>query len=138
MKQEEVSKTSNPEMIAPTSADDYGQIEIDSFNYKPFIGTKTKINSVELKSDGAFLPYFDCETEVITESNGKPITVRKFLGLQKNNETGQIGWGETSKTGAFLKEMGVSKPKELIGKEVILITRVALKGEHKGKTFLAF
>lgn len=121
----------------PNSSANIGQIELPSFDCKPFIGKQVEINSVELKTDGIYEPYFYVETGVVTEFGGKPITATKMLGLQRDAND-KLGWGAETQTGLFLKSMNVNHPDELVGKKVILQNKLVTQGKNKGKTFLDF
>jgi len=103
-----------------------GQIELPSFDAKPFIGKKVLIGEVT-EHQGNFGYYVKVETEKVAEFGDKEIKASKIFGLQEDKE-GRIGWGADTKLGVYLAKSGVSHYKELVGKEVILITRLSKDG----------
>jgi len=119
------------------SIDNIGEIDLPSFDCKPYIGKVVEINTVELKTDGIYEPYFFVETLKVAEFGGKPVTATKMLGLQRDAK-GKLGWGAETQTGLFLKSMNVSHPTELVGKKVILQTKLVTQGKNKGKVFFDF
>lgn len=103
-----------------------GKVERTPIDITPFIGTKAKIEVVE-EHEGKFGFFLLIQTEVVkTIGEGeKAIRLRgsRSFGLIED-EKGNIGWeftdGKLSELGQFLKKMGVSHYRDLVGKEVIL------------------
>jgi len=103
-----------------------GQIELPSFDAKPFIGKKVKIAQVT-EHQGNYGYYVKVETDVVTKFGEKGITAAKIFGLQEDAK-GNIGWGADTKLGLYLAKWKVAHYKDLVGKEVILITRMSKDG----------
>ena len=109
-----------------------GMIDLPSFDCKPYIGKAVKIASVT-EHQGNFGYYVKVETEVVASFGDKEIRASKILGLQED-EDGKIGWGVDTKMGVYLARQKVGHYKELVGKSVILITKL----NKDGMEFLDF
>ena len=63
------------------------------------------------------------KTEIVATIEGGKNSIEmrgtKLFGLQEDSN-GNVGWGEGTKLGLYLKKMKVKTPQELKGKEVIL------------------
>ena len=103
-----------------------GQIELPSFDAKPFIGKKVKIAQVT-EHQGNFGYYVKVESDVVTKFGDKEIRASKIFGLQED-ETGKVGWGAETKLGLYLAKHKVAHYRSLVGIEVILITRMSKDG----------
>lgn len=113
-----------------------GKIDLPKFDPKPFIGKKVEIVSVK-EFEGNFGYYVkvtsDTVTTIQTKEGEKEVTASVLLGLQTDSE-GNIGWGEGTKTDAFLKKMKVKHYNDLLGKVVTIQTRT----DKDGNEFLTF
>lgn len=114
-----------------------GEIELPTVDVKQYIGKKTKIESVETH-EGNYGYYVKIEGEIleVAGTNDKPIEVKAsaILGLQTDSD-GVIGWGKDTKMSKFLKSMGVTHFKDLVGKEVIMQSNIS---KSSGTEFLTF
>jgi len=109
-----------------------GMIDLPSFDCKPYIGKEVKIALVT-EHQGNYGYYVKVETEEVADFGGKQITASKIFGLQED-ANGKIGWGQDTKLGVYLTKHKVSHYKELVGKQVILITKL----NKDGMEFLDF
>lgn len=103
-----------------------GEIDLPSFDAKPFIGKTVKIESVGTHQ-GNFGYYVKVETETVTKFGDTEIKASKIFGLQED-ANGKIGWGKETKLGVYLDRMKVKHYTELVGKKVILITKLSKEG----------
>jgi len=103
-----------------------GLIDLPSFDAKPYIGKKVKIAQVT-EHQGNFGYYVKVETDVVAEFGDKEIRASKIFGLQED-ANGKVGWGAETKLGVYLTKCKVAHYKELVGQEVILITRLNKDG----------
>jgi len=103
-----------------------GQIELPSFDAKPYIGKKVKIAQVS-EHQGNFGYYVKVESEVVAEFGEKEIRASKVFGLQED-ANGKVGWGVDTKLGLYLAKHKVAHYRDLVGIEVILITRMNKDG----------
>jgi len=116
-----------------------GQIELPTLDIKPYIGKAVKIMHVE-EHKGDFGYYIKIISEPVDTLPGKdkdsPIVVKatRVFGLQENDK-GEIGWGEQTQLGVYLKKMGVTHYRDLVGKEVICQSSTSKKD---GKDYLTF
>lgn len=117
-----------------------GGVDLPKLDLDPYIGKDAKIELVE-EFEGAYGPYVKISTSVIDtieKANKEKIQLRasKVLGLVRVEKDGKqvIGWGNESKTAAFLKAKGVSHYRELVGKHV----KVQTQTNKEGQTFLTF
>ena len=117
-----------------------GQIELPSIDISPHVGMKVEVASVK-EYEGNFGYYIRVETETIaileeTDKEGNKIELKasRMFGLQEDRD-GNIGWGEKTILGTFLKKMKVAHYKELVGKEVITTSVTSSKD---GKDYLSF
>jgi RNase P/RNase MRP subunit p29 len=116
-----------------------GQIELPSLDISPYVGMKVKVAAVE-EHEGNFGYYIKIVTETVatlteTDKEGKPIslTATRIFGLQTDKE-GQIGWGEKTQLGTFLKKKSVKHYKDLVGKEVVT---TSVTNSNDGKDYLS-
>ena len=134
-----------------TNVKDLKPINKVGMDFSEFEGMRVRIESINVehvksqyskKADGT-VPVLKVVTETITEvmasdSNEKQkITASELFNLTE--DAGELGWSTApqSKLNNFLIKMKVSRPDELIGKFVIVKTRV-VKGQFGDKTFLGF
>lgn len=115
-----------------------GQIELPSIDITPYIGKKVKIAKVE-EHKGNYGYYIKIITEpvdTIAKDKDNPIILKatKTLGLHEDSE-GNLGWGEKTALGLYLKKKEVNHYKELVGKEVILQSQTSSKDEKDYLTF---
>lgn len=118
-----------------------GQIELPSVNITPFLGMKTKIEKIE-EYEGNFGYYIKVISESLgvaadaKDKDGNPIDMRasRIFGLQQDADQ-NIGWGEKTVLGTFLKKMKVKHYNELVGKEVIT---QSVTSQKDGKDYISF
>ena len=117
-----------------------GQIELPSIDISPHVGKKVKVAEVK-EYEGNYGYYIRITTEIVAtleEKNkeGNPIELRacRMFGLQTDS-AGQIGWGERTMLGTFLKKKGVKHYKDLVGKEVVT---TSVTNKDDGKDYLSF
>lgn len=121
-----------------------GQIELPQFDPSPYIGIPVKIAEAKIY-EGRFGYMLKVTTEPIKDDKGKvvifkgknkevPLTASKLFGLQEDAK-GNIGWGEKTKLGVFLKKMGVTSYKDLVGKTVKLQSATKVDTEQEFLTF---
>lgn len=110
------------------------QIELPTLDISPYVGKMTKIASVE-EYQGRFGYFVKVETEALDTidfgGEQKPLTASKIFGLHQDKE-GNIGWGEDTKLGLFLKKMNAQHYNDLVGKEV----QVQKQTNKDGQEFL--
>lgn len=114
-----------------------GEIELPRLNLEPYIGRKSRIAEVKAYK-GKYGYVLKVSTEPLDEpttANGekRPLRASRLFGLYQNDK-GEIGWGEKTKTGIFMQKMKVKIPDELIGK---LVT-IQVQTNKDGLEFLAF
>lgn len=116
-----------------------GQIELPSIDISPYVGKKVKVAAVT-EYEGNFGYYIKIATETVatlteTDRDGNPISLvaTRIFGLQTDKD-GQIGWGEKTKLGLFLKKKGVKHYKDLVGKEVVT---TSVTNSDDGKDYLS-
>ena len=109
-----------------------GMIDLPTFDPKPYIGKKVKIANVT-EHQGSYGYYVKVETEAVAEFGDKQICASKIFGLQED-ANGKVGWGEDTRLGVYLAKHKVPHYKELVGHEVILITKL----NKEGMEFLDF
>jgi len=120
-----------------------GLIELPTLDITPYIGKKAKIENVRqyegkiTKKDGSKTYYLQVETEIIDtlgqDKNKIELRGSMIYGLYEDGE-GNLGWGENTKLGNFLKSKKAKNPAQLVGKEVILIPTT----NKQGRKFLGF
>jgi hypothetical protein len=118
-----------------------GVIELPTLNVDKYVGMKPKIAKIT-EHEGSFGFYIKIETEIvgveeeIKDDNGKPLEIKasRIFGLQQDSN-GNIGWGESTKLGMFLKKKGVSHYRDLVGHEVVVIS---VTSASDGKDYLSF
>ena len=114
-----------------------GEIDLPSFDVRPYIGKELKIEKVE-ELEGKYGFCVRISTEIVDtfkNAQGEDIEIRgsKIFGLFVDKDE-NIGWGDRTKLGRFLKKMGVTHYKKLLGKPVILQSKT---GED-GRDYLEF
>lgn len=109
-----------------------GMIDLPSFDAKPFIGKEVSIAKVT-EHQGNYGYYVKVESDVVAKFGDKDITASKIFGLQEDAK-GQIGWGKDTKLGVYLTKHKVEHYNDLVGKSVILITKL----NKDGMEFLDF
>lgn len=113
-------------------------VEIPKMDLKPYIGNESKINVVE-EHKGTFGYYIKVISETLGTFNDKPVTASRIFSLVevpiKDSDKKKIGWGTESKLAAFLKEHGVSHYKDLVGKDIVIVTTPV---DSEGNKYLSF
>lgn len=123
------------------NVDELKPIDMPVLDITPFIGKKVKIASVkveESRNPAITHPHLYVETEVVTKQGDKEVRASKILGLfaeKKADGTINVGWAKKGKTAAFLIAMNVMQPKDLVGKEVILLPQLSKDGTRRYLTF---
>lgn len=118
-----------------------GGVDLPRIDLDPYIGKDAKIELIE-EFEGAYGPYVRLSTAVIDkikkQSGSDVIELRasRVLGLVRVEKDGKsvVGWGNESKTAAFLKAKGASHYRELLGKSIKIQTQT----NKEGQTFLTF
>ena len=114
-----------------------GQIELPTLDISPYIGRKVKIAEVQ-EHEGNFGYYIKVISEVVDMVDGKDgkteLRATRIFGLQQDAED-NIGWGEKTKLGMFLKKMNVEHYRDLKDKE---ITCQSQTSSEDGKDYLTF
>jgi len=99
-----------------------GEIELVKFDIEPYLGKKVKIENVKtMKSQFGYCVKL--ETEKLgewedTKGDIKEVRANRIFSLQEDKE-GNIGWGEKTQLGLFLKKHKINSLDELKGLEVI-------------------
>lgn len=102
--------------------------DVIEFEPEEFVGVRTRIDRVEVRN-GDFGPYLYVATEPLPE-----IGVRATRLFNLKEKDGKIVWSKRGHLQAYLNRLGVSHPKDLVGKEVIV--QVEVKGDRKYLTFV--
>ena len=114
-----------------------GVIELPSLDITKNIGKKSFIESTETYK-GQYGYFLKVETDVIdtidTKDGKQDIKASRIFGLFED-KNGNIGWGENTTLGIYLKKMNVNHFNELIGKEVII---QSITNKTDGKDYLSF
>jgi len=117
-----------------------GQIELPSIDISPHVGKMMKVAEVK-EYEGNFGYYIRITTETVAEleekdKEGNKIMLKasRMFGLQENAD-GQIGWGEKTQLGTFLKKKKVAHYNDLIGVEVVT---TSVTNKNDGKDYLSF
>lgn len=117
-----------------------GQIDLPTLDISPYVGKMVKVASVT-EHEGNFGYYIKIETEVIAtldekDKDGNPIVLKasRIFGLQSNKE-GQIGWGEKTKLGVFLRKKKLKHYRDLVGVEVVT---TSITNENNERDYLSF
>jgi len=117
-----------------------GQIILPTIDISPYVGKKVKIAAVE-EYEGNFGYYIKIVSDPIAtleekNKDGKPIVLKasRMFGLQTDAQN-NIGWGEKTQLGVFLKKKGVKHYRELVGREVQVTSVTNSKDE---KDYLSF
>lgn len=113
-----------------------GQIELPKLDVTEYIGRRAKIESVT-EHEGQHGYYVKLVSEVIDSvgEGDKAFELRasKVLGLQTDGD-GNIGWGEGTKMGIFLKKNNLSHYKDAVGVEIVVQSTT----NKEGVSFLTF
>jgi hypothetical protein len=113
------------------------KIELPSIDMTQYIGKKSKIVSSNVY-EGEYGHYLKVESEVVDTIQLKDdlieLNASRIFSLFIDEE-GVVGWGDKTQLGMFLEKMKVSNPDELIGKDIIIQSRVSKKD---GKEYLTF
>jgi len=133
-------KTETQENLVDLGNKVIGQIELPQVDISPYVGKKVKIAKVQ-EYEGNFGYYIRAETEDIAtldvkNKDGQPIVIKasRMFSLQTDAQ-GQIGWGEKTKLGVFLKKKNVKHYRDLIGVEVVVIS---VTNKNDEKDYLSF
>lgn len=118
--------TENNEANTEVNLGVVGMIDLPSFDCKPYIGKIVKIAKIT-EHLGKFGYYVKLETEKVADFGDKEITATKIFGLYED-KNGKVGWGINTKLGIFLLRNQVAHYKELLGRTVILITKINKDG----------
>lgn len=114
-----------------------GQIELPSLDITPYIGRDAVIESVT-EHEGDFGFYVKFQTgviETIGEGENKiELRASKIIGLQQD-EDGNIGWGEKTKMGAWLKKNKLKHYRDAKGMKVKC---QSVTNSETGKDYLTF
>ena len=117
-----------------------GQIVLPTIDISPYVGKKVKIEKVE-EYEGNFGYYIKIVSETVAtldqkNKDGQAIVLKasRMFGLQ-TDEQNNIGWGEKTQLGVFLKKKGVKHYRELVGREVQITSVTNSKDE---KDYLSF
>ena len=117
-----------------------GQITLPSLDITPYVGKKVKVEKVE-EHEGNFGYFIKIVTEPVAtleqkDKDGNPIVLRasKIFGLQED-ENGNIGWGEKTKLGVFLRKKKVDHYRSLVGTEV---QTISVTNPDDEKDYLSF
>lgn len=114
------------------------EIELPQLDLSPYIGKKTKIETVT-ENKGEFGFYIKIQTEVIatlSDMRKEPLELRasRIFSLQEDKD-GNIGWGKDTNLGLFLKKYNVDHYKDLVGIDVIVQT---ITNKKQQRDFLSF
>jgi len=115
-----------------------GEIESTPIDVSKYIGKKAKIESFKIMKSvqkGKESHYLNVSTEPMGEHEGKPINASRNFGLKFDEKEGGLGWSSMGKLAIFLNELAVKDYKEIIGKEVTIITTDADANGQKWLTF---
>ena len=118
-----------------------GQIELPSIDITPYVGKKVKVAAVK-EYEGNFGFYIKVETETVavidsikdSEGNATVLKASRIFGLQ-SDANGNIGWGEKTKLGAFLKKKNAKHYRDLVGMEVVT---TSVTNSNDEKDYLSF
>ena len=132
--------TENQENLVVLGDKVVGQIELTSIDISPHVGKMVKIAEVK-EYEGNYGYYIRITSEVVAEldqkdKDGNKIVLRasRMFGLQEDAD-GQIGWGEKTLLGTFLKKKKVAHYKDLVGIEVVA---TSVTNKNDGKDYLSF
>ena len=107
-----------------------GEIDLPKIDVQQYVGKDVEIVTVQ-EHKGNFGYYIKVQTESVETIEGKDKTIEltgsRMFGLQEDLD-GNIGWGEDTKLGVFLKKMDVKHYNDLIGKVVKLQTKTSKDG----------
>lgn len=132
--------TENQENLVDLGDKVVGQIELPSIDISPYVGKMVKVAAVK-EYEGNYGYYIRITTETVAtldqkDKDGNPIVLKasRMFGLQTDAE-GQIGWGEKTLLGTFLKKKKVAHYKDLVGVEVVT---TSVTNKDDGKDYLSF
>ena len=119
-----------------------GEIILPSVDISPYIGKKIKIANIkEYEGNYGYYIRIESETiailpEVINPNTNKPVELKatRLFGLQTDKD-GNIGWGQKTKLGLFLKKKNLASYRDLVGVEVIT---TSVTNSDDGKDYLSF
>lgn len=130
MKQEEQTKKEDEKVNVELQ-----RVELPTIDYKEYIGKKSKIADVETLK-GTYGYYLKLTSSIIDVKQfgkeEKEIRATRIFGLFED-ENGNIGWGEETALGEYMKSKEVENPKALLGLEVTIQVK-----DKNGKEFLTF
>lgn len=113
-----------------------GEINLPSIDVTSYIGKKAMILDADIYK-GQYGYFVKVQTETIDEitTSDEPIKIRgsRIFSLH-TDDAGNVGWGEKTKLGLFLKKMKCETLEALKGKEVVLQSTTSKDGVE----FLAF
>jgi hypothetical protein len=117
-----------------------GQIVLPTIDISPYVGKKVKVAEVQ-EFEGNFGYYIKATTEAVgtlkeKDKDGNPIVLKasRIFGLQSDAD-GNIGWGEKTKLGVFLRKKALAHYRDLVGKEVVT---TSVTNESDEKDYLSF
>lgn len=115
-----------------------GEVKLPKLDVMPYVGKQVKVENVAIY-EGNFGFYYKLDTAIVDviknpDGSGFELRASKLLSLITLPD-GNVGWGDKSKTSAFLKQYKVKKPEDMKGKTVTLIP---LYNKDKDTTFLTF
>jgi RNase P/RNase MRP subunit p29 len=132
--------TENQENLVDLGNKVVGQIVLPSIDISPYVGKMVKVADVK-EYEGNYGYYIRITTEAVAtldqkDKDGNPIVLKasRMFGLQTDAE-GQIGWGEKTLLGNFLKKKKLSHYRDLIGVEVVT---TSVTNKDDGKDYLSF
>lgn len=108
-----------------------GAIDLPPLDVEPYVGKKSAIIKADTY-EGKHGPYVLMETDWVDEK--QRIRASKIFSLYEHPETKDVGWPKDGKLALFLKKVGATNLKDVIGKVV------TCQGETKkdGKIYLTF
>jgi len=116
-----------------------GEIETEIIDVKKYVGKKAKISSFKVMEndiDGKQSYYLNVKTEAIdVTKEGKDITASRNFSLKFDTVNGGVGWASAGNLANFLNEHAIKDYKEIIDKEVVVLTTDADKNGQKWLTF---
>jgi hypothetical protein len=113
-----------------------GVIDLVKFDIEPYLGKKTDIQSAKTY-EGKHGYFVKVETKSLgkwTNNDGeeKEVKASRIFSLHQDKDK-NIGWGEDTKLGLFMKKMEATELKDLVGKKVITQSVTKKEGD-----FLSF
>lgn len=114
-----------------------GALEPKSFDIGPYVGQKTRIATADThynkKYDSYYLRVATEPVAYVGDDPDKPVTASRLYGLM--SQDGNFGWKKGGDLDRFLAAMGAKGPRELVGKEVLMLPSEPNKD---GVRFLTF